>query len=169
MRIGYICAEAPGETDRLISAAVERLAGFGLRLAGAVQANPVRADRSRCDMVLRLLQDGREFRISADRGELARGCRLDAGTLEEAALQVEAGLGGADLLVVNKFGKQEATGRGFLTALTAALAQDMPVLCGVGRRNLAEFEAFSAGLAKRLPEDVEALVDWAMRAARAAA
>ena len=64
------------------------------------------------------------LRISQDRGKWARGCRLDAGSLELAVAQVASALDvGADLMIINKFGKHEAEGRGF-----RAVARPVPAM-----------------------------------------
>ena len=76
-------------------------------MARTVQTNIERHDRPHCDMDLRLFPDGPIVHIS-DRGAEARGCRLDAGVLEESALWVADAVEKAELLVINKFGKQEA-------------------------------------------------------------
>jgi len=99
--------------DDLMRAIADRLRADGVRLAGAVQINQTRPWRPKCDMTLVDLSSGREVRISEDRGPEARGCRLDVAALDQAMVMTAAGLAaGADLLIVNKFGKMEAAGRG---------------------------------------------------------
>lgn len=76
--------------------------------------------------------------------------------------EVEASLsGGADLVILNKFGKQEAEGRGFREVLAGAVAEGIPVLVGLNALNNAAFEAFAAGLATECPPTLEALTQWA--------
>lgn len=41
--------------------------------------------------------------------------------------------GETDLLIVNKFGKHEAMGRDFRSAIAAAVEWDVPVLLGLAR------------------------------------
>ena len=144
---------------------MRRLSGEGMRLAGVVQHNPCRAGRTRCDMVLRLIPDGPEFRISQDLGSGATGCHLDTGALEHAVAAVEADLarGGIDMLIINKYGKHEIQGRGFGPVIGEALAQGVPVLTGVGRRQRAEFAGFVAGLGTALPPEPEAILAWCRR------
>ena len=102
------------------------------------------------------------IRISQDLGPSARGCRLDAAALEETVAIVEERLAhGADILIVNRFGKQEAEGRGFRSAIALALSRDIPVLVGLSQLNLEAFSAFTDGLAQELPAEIGALEDWA--------
>lgn len=164
MQIGYLTLTGRGETDACLAAAVQRLEARGLRLCGTVQTNTERCDRPVCDMDVRVLPDGPVIRISQDLGAGARGCRLDGDALETAVTAVAARLDGAALLVVNKFGKQEATGRGLVPVIAAAVERGLPVLLGVNGLNLPAFLEFAGGAAQPLPPDPAALADWAIQA-----
>lgn len=164
MKLGYVILPGRGRVDLLLAEAVERLEAHGVALAGTVQTNGHRADRALYDMDLRLLPDGPVVRISVDRGPEARGCRLDAGVLEQSALWVSAALEKADILVVNKFGKQEAEGKGLSGVIADALARGLPVLVGVNGLNLPAFLEFTDGMATSLAPDAVAIVDWCLGA-----
>ena len=74
---------------------------------------------------------------------------------------VSAGLDGdPQLLVVNKFGKHEADGRGFRPVIGEALSRGIPVLAGVNGMNEAAFVEFTEGLGQRLDGTPEALEAW---------
>ena len=161
MRLGYVSQPGRGATDACIAAAVELLTGAGLRLAGTVQTNLARAKDHPCDMDLLVLPDGPVHRISQDLGPAARGCRLNGGVLEDAVMQAAAHLAGADLLVVNKFGKLEAEGRGFVPLIAEAVDRSIPVLLGVNGLNLPALLAFAGGLAQDLPADPARIAAWA--------
>jgi hypothetical protein len=120
-----------------------------------VQVNTERVGSRHCDMGLMVLTDGPSFRISQNRGNWARGCRLDAGSLETAVEHVARFVDcGADLMIVNKFGKHEAEGRGFRSVIAAALEHGMPVLVGLNALNREAFNKFSWSLAEELRADV---------------
>ncbi|MBK1624830.1 DUF2478 domain-containing protein [Afifella marina DSM 2698] len=158
--------EGRGGTDLLLRAVARDLAARGFCITGVVQSNPERAARTRCDMDLTVLPDGPTLRISQDRGDGARGCRLDVGALETAVAGVEAILekGGLDLLLINKFGKREAEGHGFAATIGTALSVGVPVLVGVNQLNRPEFEAFADGLATMLPPHHDAVLAWCLAA-----
>lgn len=158
MPIAYVSLAGRGATDALIADAVALVAG--VRLAGTVQRDVVRADRTLCDMELVVLPDCPVFRINQDRGEAARGCRLDGGALEEAVVEVAARLPAAEALVVNKFGKLEAQGRGYVPLIAAALERDLPVLVGVNGLNLPDLLAFCDGMGISLPPEPAAIANW---------
>lgn len=168
MKIAYTMVGQRGGVDPLLAGVAERLAGLGCRVCGCVQVNTDRRGRRRCDMDLRLLPAGPVIRISEDRGSGARGCRLDAGALETAVALVEAAAAeGCDMLIVNKFGKHEAEGRGFRHVIAEAAGMGLPVLVGVNALNEAVFRDFTGGLAEQLAPCPATLTRWLLEAAGA--
>ncbi len=163
MRLAHISIAGRGETDRFLAAVAARLEMAGLRLAGTVQSNTARADRTRCDMDLRVLPDGPVYRISEDRGAAARGCMLDHGALEQTVAEVARRMDGADLLIVNKFGKAESEGRGLVPVISDALARGLPVLVGVNGLNLPLYLDFASGLSDALPATEETVAAWCLQ------
>jgi nucleoside-triphosphatase THEP1 len=162
MRIAYVSLQGRGRTDQLIAEVADRLTAEGLRLAGTVQSNHQRPNRKKCDMDLRVLPDGPVVRISEDRGDLARGCILDSGALEQTVHEVERRLDGADILIVNKFGKREAEGKGLAPVIAEALHRGLPVLVGVNGLNLAALLSFAEAEIQGLPTNAEAVADWCL-------
>lgn len=168
MKIAFVKAPGRGDVDLLLSAVADRLAAEGMRLVGTVQTNLDRPGGGPCDMDVRVLPDGPVLRISQYRGAAARGCRLDPEALEQAVALSTAALDrGAEALLVNKFGKHEAEGRGFRGLIAEALSRGLPVLCGLNDLNAAAFAEFAGGLAQELPNDAAALAAWVRDAARA--
>lgn len=165
MKLAYVTLQGRGRTDALIAEVASLLAADGLRLAGTVQSNLERPDRRKCDMDLAVLPDGPIVRISEDRGDLARGCTLDSGALEQTVVAVQQRLAGAQMLIVNKFGKREAEGRGLVPVIADALALGLPVLIGVNGLNLAAFLAFAGEDVSPLPADPVTVTDWCKAAA----
>lgn len=166
MQLAYTMAPGRGDTDPVLATLAADLAGRGLRCCGTVQINTAkdncgRADAGPCDMDVRVLPDGPVLRISQNLGPQSRGCRLDPAALETAVGLVAARLSsGADLLIVNKFGKHEAEGRGFRDVIAQAVAIGVPVLVGLNALNREAFEAFAGGMAIRLPCNPETLKEW---------
>jgi hypothetical protein len=162
MKLAYVTLQGRGRTDALIAEVATLLEADGLRLAGTVQSNHERPDRRKCDMDLRVLPDGPIVRISEDRGEMARGCTLDSGALEQTVVAVEQRLPGAEVLIVNKFGKREAEGKGLVPVIAEALDRGIPVLIGVNGLNLAAFLAFAGEEVTALPPDAPSVAAWCM-------
>lgn len=163
---GYVTARgARGEIDQLLAEVAQRLQSEGWPLAGAVQQNSAQtcADGP-CDMDLRLLDGSGTIRISQSLGALSEGCRLDPAGLEAAVGRVAVSLMRSGttprLMIVNKFGRQEAEGRGFRPVIAEALGAGIPVLIGVGHDHGAEFAAFAGGLATELTPDIDTILGW---------
>jgi len=160
VKLAYFTVPGRGETDAFVVEIAKAFEAQGLRIAGTVRERPVETGAHPCDMTLRVLPAGPVFRISQPLGTASRGCRLDGGAIESISAQVEKRLPGADLLVVNKFGKAEAQGRGLCDAIIGAIDFGIPTLIGVNQRNIPDFEVFSAGLAVRLSPDIRAVRAW---------
>jgi hypothetical protein len=162
MQLAYTMAPGRGDTDLILAGLAKGLTARGLRLCGTVQINTERDTSGPCDMDVRVLPDGPVLRISQDLGAHSKGCRLNPSALETAVGLVAARLdAGTDLLIINKFGKHEAEGRGFRDVIAEAISLDVPVLVGLNGLNRAAFEAFTGCLAISLPPELRALTDWA--------
>ena len=160
MKLACVSLPGRGVTDAFLADIVANLERQGLRLAGTVQSNLYRENRRHCDMDIRVLPDGPQIRISEDRGDLARGCRLDSGALEQTVQDVLERIDGADLLIVNKFGKREAEGRGMVPAIILALELGIPVLIGVNALNLPALELFAGDILQKLPTAKASVLEW---------
>jgi len=99
-------------------------------------------------------------RISEDRGAAARGCMLNHGALEQTVAEVARRLDGAEILIVNKFGKAESEGRGLVPVISEALMRGMTVLVGVNGLNLPAYLTFAAGLSEMLPANEATATAW---------
>jgi hypothetical protein len=163
-------APGRGDTDLVLEGLSADLAARGYRCCGVVQTNTERADAGPCDMDVRVLPDGPVLRISQDLGSFSHGCRLDPAALQMAVGLVAAELSsGADFLIINKFGKHEAEGRGFREVIAEAVALKVPVLVGLNARNRDAFESFAGGMAIQLPAEPDARKEWADEAIATAA
>jgi hypothetical protein len=161
MRLAYTTTHGRGALDPLLHAVALDAIAAGRRVAGVVQINTDRPGPARCDMDALVLPDGPAIRISQSLGPAARGCRLDPAGLETAVAAAEARLeAGADLLIVNKFGKQEALGRGFRPVIAKALEAEVDVLVGVNAMNLEALRTFTGAMAEEVPARHEALLAW---------
>ncbi len=169
MHIACTTTAGRGDTDRLLASLAERLAEEGLVASGVVQINTNCGPDRPCDMDVAVLPAGPTFRISETRGPGARGCRLDPDALERSVAEVAARLTAeTDVLIINKFGKHEAEGRGFRDVIARALELEVPVLVGVNGLNLDAFSTFAGGMETRLPPEPDALLDWVRSHARTA-
>jgi nucleoside-triphosphatase THEP1 len=152
-------------SDALMAQCAADLAASGCRLGGVVQSNTRRRGRRRCEMYVKDLLGGDEIQISLDRGNEARGCRLDPDAFARINAWVErAVLERVDLLIINKFGREEAHGRGLRSVIAEALIAEIPLLIGVSTRNLCHFLTFVGDSTTRLKPDIEAVTAWCRNA-----
>jgi nucleoside-triphosphatase THEP1 len=150
-----------GRIDGLLAELAKKLRQRGATLAGGIQRSVPGRDGCRCDVLLLDLATGREIAISEDRGPLARGCRLDNNLLEtQVGATLTALEQGADLLIVNRFGKCEVEGRGFRPAIAMAAAEGIPVLVAIGRPNCDHWRDFAGGLGVELAPEPASLEAW---------
>lgn len=164
-QFGVVVYDDGLSADILIAQCAAALAASGYRLGGIVQSNPHRPGRRRCDMFVKDLLGGDEIKISLDRGNEARGCRLDPDAFARIDAWVErAVLERVDLLIINKFGKEEAQGRGLRPVIANALIADIPLVIGVSTQNLSDFLTFVGDSASCLTPEIEAMVAWCRNA-----
>src|SRR5690348_16556271 len=131
-QIGVVAYDDGLFADVLMAQCADGLIASGYRLGGIIQSNAHRQGRRRCDMYVKDLLGGDEIKISLDRGNEARGCRLDPDAFARIGTWIErAVLERVDLLVINKFGKEEARGRGLRPVIAEALIAEIPLVIGV--------------------------------------
>lgn len=167
MKLAAVSYEAGGgdRVDELLARLARDLRGRGLKLAGAVQWNEPRANDSRCAMVLEDLATGERLDVSAAPSTDPHACRLNSYALEEVAGRVAGSIvAGVDLVILNRFGKQEAARAGFRAIIEAAVAHELPVITGLNVAHKALWDAFTTGSGDYLPADASAVEAWALAA-----
>ncbi|MFT7059716.1 MAG: hypothetical protein ACJASV_002228 [Pseudorhodobacter sp.] len=159
--LGYITTQQRGLTDQLLAEVATVLRVEEHRLAGVVQVNQEFDPARPCHMDLHVLNGGEVIRISQNLGALSKGCRLDPAGLEQAVGLVAHALeAGPRLLIINKFGKQEADGRGFRPLIGQALAAGIPVLTAVSADNHPAFALYAEELAEQLAAETQTILHW---------
>ena len=109
--LAFLRYDTAPDGDLALARFARGLLNRGRRVAGIIQSDRQRPGRRKCDMILENLATGETICISVDRGDEARGCRLDHAALAPATLWVERALTlNPEVLVLNKFGKEEALG-----------------------------------------------------------
>ena len=152
--IAYDGDERP---DALLSAFAAQVIARGYKPAGLIQTNGCEGGA----LAVQLLPTAEPMLIGEARGPGARGCILDVGRLLDAGMRISDALkNGADLLIINRFGKQEADGKGLLFLIEEAIAQDIPVIIAVARSRWDLWISFAQGMSVLLPSNLNALTHW---------
>lgn len=150
------------EVDDLFSSFVRLLEGRGLRVRGVLQARGKAGGACHCaDMDLHAIGSSPVFRISQSLGNGSSACRLDPGVLAECSAFLDQQIAsGADLLVLNRFGKGESEGRGFRDLISSALSRGIPVLIAIRPVYESAWRQFSGDFGVTLPLDMDEVVTW---------
>jgi hypothetical protein len=131
----------------------------GFRAVGLVQAGHHCLDAPKLSAML--IHTGEELQLFQNLGSCATGCRLDVGQLLDAGAQVASAIDqGADLLIVNRFGRQEREGKGLSYLIERALSADIPVVIAVPSHRFADWIRFADGMSVKLRCEREALDTW---------
>ena len=169
VRLAAMLHDGDQTGDRLISAVAEKFRSQGYMVGGVVQSNIMQPGQCRCDMVLEELTSGQTVPISQNLGSHSQGCRLDSAALEHVVGLVEASVrDGVDILVLNKFGKQEAEGKGLRNAIAIAVDAGIPVLVGLNRANVDTWNSFCGGEGQLLDASMPDLEHWVRSSLQAA-
>jgi len=135
-----------------------QLAASGLRVVGVVETA---ADSANPCKSLRSLDDGRMFSISQDLGPGSQACSLHPEGLALACAAVQDSIArGADVVILSKFGKQEAIGRGLSDAFGAAIAAGLPILTAVSPAMIADWRNFAGDYAECVQAEVAQQLSW---------
>jgi hypothetical protein len=142
LQVGHHCVDAPNLSATLIHTGEELQLFQDLRSCAARDNGGAVAPR--------------------DNGKaVARGCRLDVGQLLNAGAQMASAIDqGADLVIVNRFGRQEREGKGLAYLIERALSADIPVVIAVPSHRFADWIKFADGMSVKLPCDLDSLHGW---------
>ena len=147
------------DPDPLIAGFAADLHLAGHRPVGVVQrGRTCQSENPQFGVVI--LPDGEVVGLATAEGA-AVGCRLDPDRLAGLAVRLAAAIeNGADLVILNRFGRSEAEGKGLIDLVPLALDADIPVLIAVPERRFASWIRFSEGMNVRLACRRDALDQW---------
>jgi nucleoside-triphosphatase THEP1 len=144
-------AYGPGEDpDGLLRGFAESLSRSGYRAVGLIQASRRSAVAPEALSAV-MLPTGAAVSLRHDRRPSAIGCHLDADELAEARMRLAQAIAeGADLVIINRFGKLELAGGGFLAEIRQAVEAEIPVLIAVPRPLFMAWTRFCRGMSVKL-------------------
>jgi hypothetical protein len=151
------------EADALLARTVAALQGAGRRVQGLLMRHEGgMAGDTACgvEMFLVDVSTDERYLVSQPMGSLSKACRADPQGFARATVVMRRALAERpDLVVLNRFGKLEAEGRGMNAELLALMAEGVPVLTAVAPAYRDAWAAFSGGAAV-LPLDEAAVHQW---------
>lgn len=144
LNLAALLYEAGDDSGALLGMLALRLQAQGYKVGGVLQRHGGCGPLTLMEAID--LMTGQRIDLCQPLGIGAASCRLDPGGLAEAAMCVRrAAECGADLIIVDKFGKQEAEGRGMRAEISHAVLTGIPVLAAVPRKNLPAWQDFTGG------------------------
>ncbi|MGE4408476.1 DUF2478 domain-containing protein [Pseudomonas sp.] len=150
-----------GEGDALLLGLARTLKRRGWQVRGLISVRG-KDPSGRLPMQIADLRDGRIFDISQALGPGSHACSLDPGGLTQASAVLREALSERpDLVLVNRFGVQEASGRGFAQEMLALMSEGIPLLTLVSPQYLADWQRFTGRPDCLLPLRESALLAWA--------
>jgi hypothetical protein len=149
--------EEDQDPDAVLRDFATELNAGGRRVVGMVQTGAC-ADSSLSAV---LVHTGEVLLLAQPATSPGSGCKLDLGRLQDAATRVAGAMEtGADLLIVNRFGKRERDGKGLSRVIERALDADIPVVIAVSSKSFADWIKFADGMSVKLACSREALDAW---------
>lgn len=137
------------------------LASRGVRLGGVLQHDHCDVPDDACAMEMENLATGERFPLSLGAGGGTDACRLDPASLAHAAVMIGKAVDdGVELVLINKFGAQEAAGAGLREEMGRALATGVPLLTTVAERFIGDWQSFTGGTATLLEPRLDNVLDW---------
>jgi nucleoside-triphosphatase THEP1 len=161
LNLAAIVYRPADDIDSLLARFADDLICRGHRLGGVVQRNTKdgRGQRERMEVID--LMTGRTVRICQFLGNGAAACRLNPAGLAEAATAITRAVeAGVELVVVNKFSKQEASGRGLRAEIADAVMAGFPLLTAVSDTCYDAWKSFTGGFGTTLLCERRVVEDW---------
>lgn len=162
--LAAIIAAKDVPVDQLLAGAARRARQAGLRVAGFLQHRETGGEECCRDIEIEHIGTGVTQIISQSLGSGSKGCRLDPAALADVAGALQAELDeGADMLILNRFGKGETEGHGFRSIIETAYARQIPVLTVVRETYVEGWNDFAGDCGVLLAPDSKAVLGWCDR------
>ncbi|MCC6888706.1 MAG: DUF2478 domain-containing protein [Hyphomicrobiales bacterium] len=159
--------EAGFDINRLLVRAVAVLRGRQINVGGVLQESEIGSDGDSIALNVVDIRTGKSARITQERGRDAQGCKLDPRGLADISHCItDAVANGADLIIINKFGRAESEGAGLLSCFAEAVTAGIPVLTTVREPYVDAWREFHGGLAADLAAAEDAVIEWCLTTCR---
>ena len=151
---------AGDESDRLLLDFSEHLRRSGFRVAGIVQRGRA-GEAGNSNLGAVMLPGNEVVGMAHDPGSSSCGCRLHAEWVAHSARMLATAIErGVDLVIVNRYGKLETEGHGFIDLIKQTVSADIPALIAVPEPRFAAWTRYSGGMHVRLACWRAALDRW---------
>lgn len=157
--IARIVGTDSATAQTLFAEAIRGWRTTGVRVAGVIEETHGLAGRTCSAGVLRDVATGERHSIYLEILPPGKICHIDANGAEVATRSVLTDIAESDVVVLSKFGKLEAGGRGLIGAFEAAAAAGKPLLTTVSEKHLEAWDTFAPD-AETIAPSVAAIEHW---------
>ena len=159
--IAAILYERGEPIENFMAAAAKTFNDRAIRVGGLVQHNRRTGENARCLIELENIATGLRYRLTQNLGPASQSCALDISALADASAVLRQAIADrVEIVIVNKFGAQEASGGGLRDEMMQIALAGIPMLTAVGRRYLADWQEFVGAEAVLLPMSVPEVLSW---------
>jgi len=160
-RIAVVLYDRDSRPDALLYQSVKDLQSMNLRVGGLLQEGQSGGPNRCGTLFLEDIGTGRRIQAFEMRGSGTRGCRLNSASLAEAGGWLRSAIEARpEILFVNRFGRQEAAGRGLRDEIAAAISSGLPVVIAVSKELLPEWDTFTGQETVKLAADPKRIAAW---------
>lgn len=151
--------------DALMIDVLAALRKQNIRVAGLLQHTHRPENDERCVIELEDILHGRLHRLTQNLGAASISCSLDITVLAEASGVLRQAIADcAQIVMVNKFGGQEAAGGGLRNEMLQVALAGIPMLTTVSHRHLDDWTTFAGEDSVLLARSVPAVLAWCRNA-----
>lgn len=153
---------SPGHpVEALLSETAQALRARGVRVGGLVQHSFRDHEAARCRIELENLDTGAMYPLTQNLGVASQSCALDITALADASAVLRQAVANQDhLVIVNKFGAQEAAGNGLRDEMAQIAMAGIPLLTSVADRFVPQWREFVGDEAVLLPVSLSGVLTW---------
>ncbi|HYA34467.1 MAG TPA: DUF2478 domain-containing protein [Candidatus Binataceae bacterium] len=149
------------DIDAILIAVVEKLRFKGVRIAGLLQRLGEFTSAGKRSMFVEDLSSGERIRLDQPRGSEASGCMLDPDALAKASHVIRSAIASRpEVLVVNRFGQQEAEGHGLRPELAEAVGAGVTTIVPVSRTLVAQWQEFVGESGRVVEPNPPEIIAW---------
>jgi nucleoside-triphosphatase THEP1 len=152
----------PGDPVEAVMAEIARtLRDRGVHVGGLLQHSVRDHAEARCQINLENVGNGTLYPLTQNLGVESQSCALDITALADASAVVRQAVDDqARIVIVNKFGAQEAIGGGLRDEMMQVALAGIPLLTSVGRRFLPQWQEFIGEDALLLSVSLDVGLAW---------
>lgn len=158
-KVATLVGDDGAAIQALFVSAVAKWLAAGIKVVGVISEARGLPDRTCSAGILRDIVSGNPYPIFLETAPSGTSCHLDAAGVDDACFSLLDQIVASDVVVLSKFGKLEAMGKGLAPAFQTAFAAGKPVLTTVSDKHRDAWRAF-APRATFLSADDAAIWSW---------